>query len=153
MPLSEREQALLEQMEQALYAEDPRFAAQLARSSTPRRRGRLVLGALGVVAGLAVVLLGVSTQQVWVGVVGFLVMVAAGTYALTSGSHRASLAAVAPDGSVGSRPQRSGTRRFGGLGRPSGQHPRPGASRPQRTGTFMQRLERRWDERRERGEF
>ncbi|EBF6878346.1 DUF3040 domain-containing protein, partial [Salmonella enterica subsp. enterica serovar Saintpaul] len=29
MPLSEHEQQLLEQMEQALYAEDPKFASQM----------------------------------------------------------------------------------------------------------------------------
>ena len=35
MPLSEHEQRLLEQMERALYAEDPKFASSL-RSSGPR---------------------------------------------------------------------------------------------------------------------
>ena len=29
MPLSEHEQKMLEQMEQALYAEDPKFASQM----------------------------------------------------------------------------------------------------------------------------
>ena len=35
MPLSEHEQQLLEQMEQALYAEDPKFASQMQGSSLP----------------------------------------------------------------------------------------------------------------------
>lgn len=162
MPLSEREQALLEQMEQALYAEDPRFAAQLASaSSTPGRRRRYILGAIGVLAGLGVVLLGVTQQQVWIGVIGFLIMVAAGFYALAS--PRRKLGAVGEDGTV----QQRTSRRFGrpGVGRAGGATKMrradraPGAvgrlprDRTPRSGTFMQRLEQRWDERRQRGEF
>lgn len=148
MPLSEREQALLEQMEQALYAEDPRFAAQLANPSQPRRRSRLVIGVLGVVAGLGIVLLGVTMQQIWVGVLGFLVMVAAGVYALTTGTRKASLGTVREDGSVQhhTRPRRRLHRPGTPQGGPSGHHPR-------QSGTFMQRLEKRWDDRRERGDF
>ena len=41
MPLSEHEQHLLEQMEQALYAEDPKFASQM-QGSAARARLRLV---------------------------------------------------------------------------------------------------------------
>ena len=39
MPLSEHEQRLLEQMERALYAEDPKFASSL-RSAGPRPGNR-----------------------------------------------------------------------------------------------------------------
>ena len=59
MPLSEHEQQLLEQMEQALYAEDPKFASQMqgAGASAAARR-RMAIGVVGVVAGLALVLVG-----------------------------------------------------------------------------------------------
>ncbi|WP_395652949.1 DUF3040 domain-containing protein [Phycicoccus elongatus] len=54
MPLSEHEQQMLEQMEQALASEDPRFAHQMRGGTTLAvRRRRLVLGILGVVIGLA----------------------------------------------------------------------------------------------------
>ena len=39
MPLSEHEQRLLEQMERALYAEDPKFASSL-RGKDPRSNFR-----------------------------------------------------------------------------------------------------------------
>ena len=52
MPLSEHEQRLLEQMERALYAEDPKFASALRGSDLRGRyRRRALLGAFGVVVG------------------------------------------------------------------------------------------------------
>ena len=49
MPLSEHEQRLLEQMERALYAEDPKFASSLRRSGVRQgSRKRLILGVLVV---------------------------------------------------------------------------------------------------------
>ena len=60
MPLSEHEQQMLEQMEQALASEDPRFAHQMRGGTTLAvRRRRLVLGILGVVIGLALVVVAV----------------------------------------------------------------------------------------------
>ena len=55
MPLSEHEQRLLEQMERALYAEDPKFASSL-RSAGPRpgRRRKAVVGGLAARAGVGV---------------------------------------------------------------------------------------------------
>ncbi len=57
MPLSEHEQRLLDQIEQALYAEDPKFASAV-RSARTRSRGRrsLIFGIAGVAAGLGLVL-------------------------------------------------------------------------------------------------
>ena len=56
MPLSEHEQRLLEQMERALYAEDPKFASSL-RSS-----------------GVAALVAGAATSIVLIGVLGFVLM-------------------------------------------------------------------------------
>src|ERR1051325_9822865 len=66
MPLSEHEQRLLDQIERALYAEDPKFASTVrgARLRRPSRRRRL--------QGIALFVLGVALLVV--SLVGFLVM-------------------------------------------------------------------------------
>ena len=76
MPLSEHEQRLLEQIEQALYAEDPKFASSV-RSARPRNRARTILAAsvAGVLVGLGVVLVGLTQNLIPVGVVGFVLIV------------------------------------------------------------------------------
>ncbi len=127
MPLSEHEQKMLEQMEQALAAEDPRFASSMkgARSRSALRR-RYLFGALGVLVGLAVVLVGVNTA-VWVGVIGFVVMVVGAAYAITPPRRRADLGTVAADGTVRRHAGRKG-----------------GASRRQ---GLMERLDERWERR------
>lgn len=131
MALSEREQKLLHQMEQALYAEDPRFATRIRSASAGRSRTRLLVGALGVVVGLGLVVLGVLNQLIWLGAAGFLVMVAAGAYAF------------APEKRQGP----SGLVDAAGRVRPSpGQAPR-GQRQRQRSASFMKRLEDRWDRR------
>ena len=75
MPLSEHEQRLLEQMEKALYAEDPKFATSLRSAPGARAaRGRAALGVLGILAGLGLLLAGVGTTIIALGVLGFVVM-------------------------------------------------------------------------------
>lgn len=74
MPLSEHEQRLLEQMERALYAEDPKFATSLRSASTRAARGKAVFGLLAVLVGLGVVLVGVALPLAVIGVVGFAIM-------------------------------------------------------------------------------
>lgn len=128
MPLSENEQRLLEQMERALYAEDPKFASAMRGAS--RRPGagrRLALGAAGVVSGLLLLVFGVARQSVLLGVLGFVLMLAGTAYAV-SASRRGG-----PTGVVGA----------GGKVRQSG------ASSRRRRASFMQRLEERWDRRRD----
>lgn len=86
MPLSEEEQRLLEQMEEALAAEDPKFASALRGSSARSRHKRLlVLGVLGFVAGLAVLMTGAIIAVTVVAVGGFVLMLASAYLALNSG--------------------------------------------------------------------
>jgi hypothetical protein len=134
VPLSEHEQQLLEQMEQALYAEDPKFASHMKgdRSAAAARR-RYIIGGVGTVAGLALVLVGVTASNLWVGALGFALMVASVVYAVTPPRRRASIGAVKADGSVGQPPRARARGR---------------SSRSARSGTFMQRLEERWERRR-----
>ena len=134
MALSEREQQLLDEMEQALYAEDPRFATQMqtvVRRTTHRHH---LIGGVGVLAGLGLVLLGVNT--VWIfGALGFVVMVAALAYAFAPPRKQpVQLGSVRADGSV--RATSAKARRAGKV-----------ATSPS-SGTFMQRLEERWERRR-----
>lgn len=91
MPLSEHEQRLLEQIERALYAEDPKFAATVrgGRLRKPTRRRRLQGVALFVV-GLVLLVLGIAVRALYLGqfpvvsVVGFLVMLGGAVLAVTS---------------------------------------------------------------------
>lgn len=83
MPLSEHEQRLLEQMERALYAEDPKFASSLRDGSGRRgNRRQVALGVLGVLVGLAVLVAGVAVSQELLGVLGFVIMLAGGFLAI-----------------------------------------------------------------------
>ena len=75
MALSDHEQRLLEQMERALYAEDPKFATSLRSTSMARgSRGKAALGVLVVFAGIAVLITGMATQSTPVGIAGFAAM-------------------------------------------------------------------------------
>ena len=75
MALSEREQQVFERLERQLHEHDPGFALRLGRTSEWfDRRRRLILGALGVVAGLALLLAFCLTTVVALGVGGFLVL-------------------------------------------------------------------------------
>ena len=140
MPLSEHEQQLLEQMEQALYAEDPKFASQMqGAGARAAARRRVAIGVVGVVLGLALVLVGVNTTM-WIGAIGFAVMVAAVAFALTPPRRgKATLGAVQADGSV--RPTVPRTK--AGQGK--------GARSRKTAGSFMDRMEERWDRRKDGG--
>ncbi len=133
MPLSDYEQQMLRQMEQALYEEDPQFATQLRNhGSTGLSIRRIVVGAIGLVAGLALIMTGILQGWLWLGPVGFAVMVASVAHALWPRNRANKLAVVNADGSLSAaRPAKS---------------PRAKAARTQ--GTFLERMEQRWDRRR-----
>jgi hypothetical protein len=139
VPLSEHEQRQLEQIEQALYAEYPRFA-NAVRASDPRvhYKRRVVEAAFGFVLGIGLLLAGVAAN-IWIGVAGFVVMLACAMWALTSWRHmtgtaQGAVAASGPDrGPAGARRTAKGRR----------------GSRP-RSPKLMERLEERWRRRQER---
>ena len=123
MPLSEHEQRLFEQIERSL-SEDPKFASQMQGSSLASlQRRRWLVGAVGVIAGLALVLVGVNTTM-WVGAGGFALMVASAVFAATP-PRRARLGVVRSDGSTDPRAK----------GKKKGQR------------SFMDRLDERWERR------
>ncbi len=90
MPLSEHEQRLLDQIERALYAEDPKFASNVRgarmRSLSHRRRFQgialFVLGLLLLVAGVVLPVRPVGIPVI--SVLGFLVMFAGAVVAIFS---------------------------------------------------------------------
>jgi hypothetical protein len=92
MPLSDHEQRMLDQIESALYAEDPKFASSVRggglRAPTARRR---LQGAALFVTGLAMLVSGVAFKATMIGsfpilsVVGFIVMFGGVVYAITGG--------------------------------------------------------------------
>lgn len=130
MPLSEHEQRLLEQMERALSADDPKFANAMRGSRHGRAaRRRLLVGIAAVVVGLVLLIIGVSTSAIWLGAGGFVVMLAGTIWAFS--------------------PARSTEARAAGQQTPTTDAPRPPRpGKPRRSGTFMERLEQRWDRRR-----
>ena len=112
MPLSEHEQKLLEQMEQALAAEDPKFASQmqgsaLALGSSARR---WLIGASASSPDSGLVLVGVNTTM-WVGAIGFAVMVAAVVFAAHPAPSRPSASASCVADGTARRPRAKGAAR------------------------------------------
>jgi UPF0716 family protein affecting phage T7 exclusion len=108
VPLSDHEQRLLDEIEQALYAEDPKFAASVRSARTrSRTRRSAVLCVLGVVAGLALVLVGLITNIIALSVVGFVLVVASCGYAaqVLRGRNRGT---SAPGASTSPAPRSSG---------------------------------------------
>ncbi|MGQ0775014.1 MAG: DUF3040 domain-containing protein [Pseudonocardiales bacterium] len=109
MPLSEHEQRLLDQIERALYAEDPKFASNVrgARMRSPSRRRRLQ-GIAVFVLGLVLLVVGVMPLVPLrpagipvISVIGFLVMFAGAVVAIFARSQGRETAegGQAPDGS------------------------------------------------------
>ncbi|AUS80237.1 DUF3040 domain-containing protein [Actinoalloteichus sp. AHMU CJ021] len=90
MPLSEHEQRLLDQIERALYAEDPKFASNVrgARVRRPSRRRRLqgvALLAVGLLTLVLGVVLPVRVADIPViSVFGFLLMFGGAVLMLTA---------------------------------------------------------------------
>ncbi|HEX2058768.1 MAG TPA: DUF3040 domain-containing protein [Actinomycetota bacterium] len=72
MPLSEREQRILDEIEKGLYQEDPVFARDRARKAqTTGALHSVKRGAAMFVAGFLVLLAFFMTKQVWVGALAF----------------------------------------------------------------------------------
>lgn len=132
MPLSEHEQRLLEQMERALYAEDPKFATALRTNASGKAsRSRAALGVLAFLAGIGLLMTGAVTTMVALGVIGFVVMLVGAVMAYTALRG----GGAAPAAADGSAPK-----------------PQKGAPKRQRqAGGFMGNMEDRWRRRRDEG--
>jgi uncharacterized membrane protein YedE/YeeE len=143
VPLSDHEQRLLEQMERALAAEDPKLASALRGVDLrTRQRRRAVAGAVVFVIGMVMMLGGaimMTTARgvagyILVSVLGFLVMLVSAYYVATSLRHMPAAGEVPKVVPLRGR-----------------SHPARGKAKAKSTGTFMQRVEERWRRRRESG--
>lgn len=83
MALSEEEQRLLDQMEAALAADDPKLANTLRGTANRWQRRRAVLAGLGFLVGLGCLVGGMQVHPV-LSVAGFVVMVAATVLGVTA---------------------------------------------------------------------
>lgn len=132
MALSEEEQRLLEQMEAALAAEDPKLVNALRGTGVRRlHRRRAAVAGVGFFAGLALLILGMSTY-LFLSVLGFVIMVAAAVTAIYSWRH------VGDGGDLGDGGVRPSARQ------PSGSDDAHG---------FMDKMEERWRRRRDESGF
>jgi hypothetical protein len=118
MPLSEYEQRVLEQMEQQLSSDDPRLVHTL--QGAPSSLRRWLLTGIGVLIGVTVLLVGAVSGEPVIGVLGFVIMFVSVVMAFSPPPRRGPKGTVRADGTV-KRPK--------------------GPSR-------MQRLEERWERRR-----
>ena len=132
MPLSEHEQRVFDEIEQSL-AEDPKFASAV-RSHDPRHRGRrrMVVAGLIVLAGVAMLVIGLMTQR-WLSFTGAVVMFAGMGFALQT-QRKASSGELSAVGGKATRRTGKSSRR------------RPSAGG--RSGGLGDRLEERWRRRR-----
>ena len=147
MPLSEEELRLLEQMERALIEEDPKLASTL-RGTTLRNAARrhAILAGLGFAVGVAVLMTGVITRYWQIGIVGFVVMLAAATVGLTAlRGHR--VAPVVFDEPAPSQRRVHHPSGFSVVDGGRRHHPR----RPSQRHPFMDTLRTRWRRRRNTG--
>lgn len=135
MPLSEREQRMLKELEQQLQSDDPRFASSLEESAVGESLNvrNLVLGLLVAVVGVGALIFGIYQQWIPLGIAGFLIM-GGGAYFATAG------------GGAGSK--NTGNGGNGGSGGSGGSGPRNSEPSPS-GGAFMSNLEQKWEERRQ----
>jgi len=137
VPLSEHEQRLLEQMERALHAEDPKLASTLQGSRLRRHlRQRLLAAAVGVLVGAGLLGYGVYARRIALDVAGVAVVVGCAWLAWTTWRRVPAPGQIVPAFRLRSRTgvKAAGRTKAGG-------------------GTFMQRMEQRWSNRRDREGF
>ena len=136
MALSNEEQRLLEQMEAALAAEDPKLVNAMRGTGSRRvHRRRAALAGVAFFGGLVLLVAGLylatgTRGYIGLSVLGFLVMVASAVIAILSWQH------VGTSIDQGNRPDRAKTAQ--------------GSRAPSSQG-FMDKMEERWRKRRDEG--
>jgi hypothetical protein len=142
VPLSEHEQRLLEQIEQALYAEDPKFAQSWrVRDLRSLRRARVLRATLVILLGLGALVAGVVVQAgntvlgVALGVSGFLLMLGGAWLAMLTRQAPAPASVRTDTPAAAAAP----------TGKPAKAVKTPRSRRPRQS--LKARLEERWERR------
>ena len=123
MPLSEQEQRLLDEMERNLYQNDADFVATVGAGRGRVNYRGIVLGAILVLVGIVVLLVGVGARNSVVGVLGFAVMFA-GVFVAVTPSRRVPAGRRSRSAPTNSAPSTQG-----------------------RSSSFMDNLNERWERR------
>jgi hypothetical protein len=135
VPLSEHEQRQLEQIEQALYREDPKFG-RLVRSSDPRvhYKRKLLQAFIGVLIGAGALAAGLVTHRVYLQAAGAAVLLLSLVWMMVSWRRHLARTRPAPSKVVQAR---------------SGAPGKPVRSGQTRRARMMERMEERWRRRQE----
>jgi len=140
VPLSEHEQRMLDQIEQALYNEDPKFANTVRQTNPAVHYKRsIVQASVGFVVGIGLLMGGAVFQQVIVGVIGFIVMLACLLWGLSAWRR---VAGGSGEAAEQQEPQGKGPK----------QAPESKQRRRQQRPGMMHRFEERWRRRQEGGD-
>jgi hypothetical protein len=133
MPLPEDEQRQLQEIERALYEDDPKFARRI-RAGDPRvRYGRKLMQVLlGVVIGVGLLAAGAVTHRAYLEAAGVVIVLLSLMWAVAS--LRRYAAAVRPARSGAGTSTATGTKRRAG---------------PTRRARMMERMDERWRRRQE----
>jgi uncharacterized membrane protein YphA (DoxX/SURF4 family) len=101
MPLDDREQKILEEIERQFYEEDPRLAETVRRTTLASMTARnLKWALLGLVGGLAL-MLGFFTRQTFVALAGFAIMVLSVAWVVAIVKRRVGVGVKSPGAWVG----------------------------------------------------
>jgi hypothetical protein len=143
VPLSEEELRLLEQMERALVAEDPKFASTL-RGTRIRQHARrqMIAGVLVFLVGVTLLMSGAVFQVIPLGILGFVVMLASAYFTLVSwrGQSRAAFQAEQASPEPGLRVVQGGK---------AARRTKSKPAKAQKHGSMMERFEERWRRRKD----
>ncbi|KAB1643973.1 DUF3040 domain-containing protein [Gulosibacter chungangensis] len=129
MALSEQEQRLLEEMERSLYQNDADVMSTTPKGGQMASAKAITIIVLSVVVGLGIVVAGIASSYWWIGLIGFVVMIAGIVWALR-GANNSELGEAAEFPSSG-----------------SGRNPGSSAKPRKTGGSFMDRVEDRWERR------
>lgn len=124
MALSDREQRLLDEMEQHLYRSEADVVSAPKSPTATLSARHIVIGVLLIALGVVGLITGVSTKSIPIGLVGFVVMVVGATWALR------------PREATSAKGKRDTSGRVG-----------PAKARQSPKASFQERMNERWDRR------
>jgi Protein of unknown function (DUF3040) len=133
MPLPEHEQRQLQEIEQALYRDDPKFGRRMRADPQVHYKRKLIAAQLGFVIGVGLLPAGAVTNRLYLLAVGVVIVLLSLVWAVVSWRRYGAV--------VRGARSRAGTTIAKGAKHPSG---------PTRRARMMKRMEERWRRRQQR---